>query len=80
MLFDFHVFDSYWLSLHPDLTCEELARVMKLVWECQKRIQSGDLTDPEEYEKLPRGEDLEDRLHAGRDYLKGMIRRLGLDK
>lgn len=80
MLFDFHVFDPHWLSLHPDLTREELARVMKLVWECQKRIQSGELSDPEEYEKIPYVEELEARLHAGRDYLKGMIHDLGLDK
>ena len=79
MLFDFHVFDPHWLSLHPDLTREELARVIKIVWECQERIQSGELPDPAEYEKIPHGEELEERLLAGRDYLKGMIRRLGLD-
>ena len=80
MLFDFHVFDSQWLSLHPDLTREELARVIQMVWECQKRIQSGELPDPEEYEKIPFAEELEERLHSGRDYLKGMINRLGLDE
>jgi len=80
MLFDFHVFDPHWLSLHPDLTREELARVIKLVFECQKRIQSGELPDPEEYEKIPHVEELEDRLHAGRDYLKKMIHHLGLDE
>ncbi len=80
MLFDFHVFDPHWLSLHPDLTREELARVIQMVWKCQRLIYSGELPDPEESERIPHPEELEERLHAGRDYLKGMISRLGLDK
>ena len=80
MLFDFHVFDSDWLSLHPDLTREELARVMQIAWKCQKRILNGDLPDPEAYEKTPYADEMEDRLHTGRDYLKTMLHRLGLDR
>lgn len=80
MLFDFHVFDPHWLSLHPDLTREELARVIKLVWNCQERINSGEIPDPEEYEKIPRAKDLEERLHFGRDYLKEIIYRSALEK
>ena len=80
MLFDFHVFDSDWLSLHPDLTREELARVMQIAWKCQKRILNGDLPDPEAYEKTPYADEMEDRLHTGRDYLKTMLHRLGLDE
>jgi sugar phosphate isomerase/epimerase len=79
MLFDFHVFDSDWLSLHPDLTREELARVMQIAWKCQKRILNGDLPDPEVYEKTPYADEMEDRLHTGRNYLRTMIHRLGLD-
>ena len=78
MLFDFHVFDAHWLSLHPDLTREELARVMHLVWQCQKRILSGEITDPEAYERVPFQEELEARVRAGRDCLRGLIRNLGL--
>ncbi|MFC1714645.1 sugar phosphate isomerase/epimerase family protein [Candidatus Poribacteria bacterium] len=80
MLFDFHVFDPHWLSLHPDLTREELARVIQMVWKCQRLIYSGGLPDPEESEKIPHTEELEERLHAGRGYLKKMISRLGLDR
>ena len=78
MLFDFPAFDPHWLRHHPDLTREELARVMRLVWQCQQRLLSGELADPDAYEKIPFEEELEARLHAGRDYLKGMARTLGL--
>jgi sugar phosphate isomerase/epimerase len=78
MLFDFHVFNYDWLSLHPDLTREELARVMQIAWECQKRIQNGELPNTEEYENVPYVEQMEDRLRTGRDYLKTLINRLEL--
>lgn len=73
MLFDYHVFDPHWLSLHPDLTKEELAHVIKIAWSCQKKINNGELPVPEEYEKIPYVEQLEDRLKASRDYLKYLI-------
>ena len=78
MFFDFHVFDAHWLRLHPDLTREELARVMQFVWRCEKRIQDGDLSDPEVYERTPFVEELETRLCAGRDALRELVHRLGL--
>jgi len=78
MLFDFPVFDRHWLSLHPDLTREELARVIQLVWRCQQRIASGELLDPEAYEEIPFVDELEIRLSTGRDFLKGQVRILGL--
>ena len=54
--------------------------MIQMVWKCQKLINNGELPDPEEYEKIPHIEELEERLHAGRGYLKEMIRRLGLDR
>lgn len=78
-LFDYHVFDHNWLALHLDLTRDELASVMQLTWKCQKRILSGELPDPDEYEKIPYSDELEERLRIGSDYLKAMINRLGLD-
>jgi len=77
-LFDFHVFDDQWIRLHPDLTREEFARVMQLAWRCQKRIIAGTLPHPETYEKKPHVEEMEERLGAGRDYLKGLLKELGL--
>jgi sugar phosphate isomerase/epimerase len=76
--FDYNVFMPDWLSFHPDLTCEEFARVIKITWECQKRIINGDLPDPDEYEKIPYIDQLEERLCMGRDYLKSVINRHNL--
>ncbi|MEK7399969.1 MAG: hypothetical protein AAB116_23750, partial [Candidatus Poribacteria bacterium] len=53
--------------------------VIQLAWKCQKRILSGELPDPDEYEKIPYSEEVEERLRIGSDYLKAMISRLGLD-
>jgi len=75
---DVPVFDAEWLSIHPDLTREELASVMRLAWQCQQRIASGEIEDPEQYEAVPMVEQLEDRLAQGRDYLLGLLARLKL--
>ena len=77
-LFEFAIFDPWWLSLHPDLTCEELAQVVKLVWQCERRIAAGELPDPAEYEAIPYLDQMEERLHFGRDYLIGVLERRGL--
>lgn len=78
MFFDYHVFDPTWLSLHPDLTREEFARVIQIAWRCQQKIINGELPIPEEYEKIPYIEQLDERLDASRDYLKNLIYREGI--
>lgn len=78
-LFYFHCFEAQWLALHPDLTRDELARFMQMIWRCHQRRQAGELPDPEEYEKIPHVEEVGERLKFGCDYLKGLIRRLGLE-
>lgn len=77
-LFDFHCFDRRWLALHPDLTTAEFALFMRLVWQCQKRLLSGELPDPDVYEKIPHVQEVEARLRGGADHLKALIQRLGL--
>jgi len=77
-LFDFHVFDDQWIRLHPDLTREEYGRVMQWAWRCHQRVLAGELADLDDYEKIPHAREMEERLASGRDYLKGMIRELGL--
>ena len=77
-LFDFHCFEKRWLALHPDLALDEFAAFMRLVWQCQKRFLSGELADPDEYEKIPHVEEVEKRLRGGAEYLKALIKRLGL--
>ena len=78
-LFHFHCFDPHWLALHPDLTRDEFAAFMRLVWQCQKRILAGEIREPDEYEKIPHVDEVEERLRAGVTYLKALIRRLGLE-
>jgi sugar phosphate isomerase/epimerase len=77
-LFDYQIFDERWLSLHPDLTRDELARVVKLTWNCQRKILSGEWPDPQQYEAIPYLDQMEERLSFGRDYLKSLLERLNL--
>jgi sugar phosphate isomerase/epimerase len=77
-LFEFAIFETHWIGLHPDLTREELARVVQIAWECQRRIHSGEWPGPDAYETRPFLEEMEERLSIGRDYLKGLLDRLGL--
>ncbi len=78
-LFQFHCFDKRWLALHPDLELSEYAAFMKIIWTCQKRLASGELPDPDEYEKVPFAGEMQERLTAGYAYLKALIARLGLE-
>lgn len=77
-LFDFHCFDRRWLALHPDLTLDEYALFMRLVWRCQQRFSAGELKDADEDEKTPHVEQVEARLGYGLGYLRQVIARLGL--
>lgn len=77
-LFEFQVFDDHWLRLHPDLTREEFAKLMQFAQRCEARIREGSLPEPEAYEAIPHVDELEQRLTAGRDYLKDLIARLDL--
>jgi len=77
-LFPAHIFDRHWLALHPDLTPHELAQVVKLAAECEKRITRGELEQPEEYEAIPYRDQMMERLRFGRDYLLGVLERRGL--
>ena len=76
--FDFAIFEESWLALHPDLTCAELGKVVQLTRQCEQRIAAGELPEPRQYEKIPYLEQMEERLQSGRDYLKGILRRLDL--
>ena len=77
-LFDFPIFDPEWHEFHPDLTSAELGQVVGIAWRCQKRIMEGELMDPQEYESIPFSEQLVERIHSGRDYLRDTLARLGL--
>jgi sugar phosphate isomerase/epimerase len=77
-LFDFHCFDRHWLALHPDLTLDEYALFMRLVWRCQQRFTSGELKDADEEEKTPHVAEVEARLRSGAEFLRQTLAGLGL--
>lgn len=73
-----HIFDDAWMSKQHDLPRDELARTVRLAWECQRRIEAGELPEPGEYEAIPYAEEMQQRLDSGREYLERMLQRLGL--
>lgn len=78
-VWEFPVYEEAWLAKHPDLTRQELGRVLQTAWQCHKKILEGKLPDPVAYEAIPFEQQLVKRLHAGRDHLKTLRRELGLD-
>jgi len=79
-LFDARIFDPSWLAQQPDLTRDELAEFVRLAWTCQEVIERGALPDPEAYEAVPYATQMEARLGAGRDHLRELLSRLGIDE
>jgi sugar phosphate isomerase/epimerase len=72
------IFDPAWRAGLPDLTADELAKVVQLAWICEKRISSGALMAPATYEAIPFSEQRDDRLKASVAYLRDVIRRHNL--
>jgi len=77
-LFYAHIFQDEWLAEQGDLSRDELARTVKLAWEAQKRVQAGDLPDPDTYEQTEYAEEMQERLEFGRDYLNSLLKELHL--
>ncbi len=75
-LFGAEIFESWWHEQQPDLTREELAMTVQLAWQGHQQILSGERPDPDEYEKIPYAEEMESRLTRGRDYLRGVLKKL----
>ncbi len=74
------IFDPAWreTSVDPELSAGELADYVKLAWQCQKKILSGQLPDPEQYESIPYEEQMMDRIKSGRDHLKRVVKELNM--
>ncbi|NLP48815.1 MAG: hypothetical protein GX345_07750, partial [Clostridiales bacterium] len=77
-LFTANIYDEEWISKNPDLTAYELGQFVKLAWDTQKKLDSGELMSIEEYEKKPYLEEMEERLIFGRDYLNGLLKKHNL--
>lgn len=71
-LFSADIFLPEWHAANPDLSREELARVVHLAWQTTARIAAGQLPAPDAYEAIPYADQLEERLTAGRAYLAGL--------
>ena len=75
-LFDVAIFEPSWHAEQADLSRQELAEFVRLAWDCQQRIHTGELPDPDAYEAIPFLDQLEERLAYGRDYLLALVGRM----
>ena len=76
--YEVEIFQGWWHAQQADLTREELARTVQIAWQIERQIAAGEIAEPTAYEEIPYLEQLEERLHAGRDYLNGALERLSL--
>ncbi len=77
-LFKAEILEAWWHAEQADLSREELAGTVALAARGQREILTGVRPDPDEYEKIPHLQELEERMLAGRDHLRGLLARLGL--
>lgn len=74
--FDIPVYDANWHAEQPDLTARELGAFIGLASSCHHKIQQEQILDPEEYEKIPYLEQLEERINSGREFLLNTLRQI----
>ncbi|HJN16561.1 MAG TPA: sugar phosphate isomerase/epimerase [Armatimonadota bacterium] len=79
-LFGAWMFESDWLAEQGDLSRDELAEFVRLAWDCQRRIESGELPPPDEYEEIPYLGQIEDRLASAREYFHGLLARMDCER
>lgn len=70
-IYSIPIFDRAWLSSYPDLTAQELASLVRLARETEKRIASGEISDPEQEEAVSWEEKVSKRLSDSVRFLKG---------
>jgi sugar phosphate isomerase/epimerase len=75
-LFGAEIFEEWWHREQRHLSRCELAMTVGIAWREQQRINRGERPDPYEYEKIPHLDELEERLHSGRDYLNNVINKI----
>ena len=72
------IYDKEWLSKNPELTTYELGQFVKLAWQTQQKIMSGEIPPLDEYEAVPYLEEMEQRLSTGRNYLNNLLKKFSL--
>ncbi len=71
--FDAEIFEEHWIQSHPDLAPEELLQFLKMAWHCSQQIAQGVRRDPQAYETIAYGDEMEARLIAGREHLSRLF-------
>jgi sugar phosphate isomerase/epimerase len=66
------IFDREWLSSYTDLTAQELAALVRLARETEKRIASSELGNPQQEETVSWEEKVGRRLNDSVRFLKGL--------
>ncbi|MWV42607.1 TIM barrel protein [Paenibacillus sp. HJL G12] len=77
-LMNLDLYVKEWRDSHPDLTVEETAELIRYAWQCQQRIASGQLPDPQDYEFPPYAVQRDQRLQQSTTHLTAVLRELGL--
>jgi sugar phosphate isomerase/epimerase len=72
------IFDPAWLSSYADLTTQELAALVRLATETERRVAGGALTPPEQEETVPWETRCLPRLASAARFLKEALRSEGL--
>lgn len=66
------IFDREWLSSYPDLTAQELASLVRIARETERRVASGEISNPEREETVSWEEKVGRRLNDSVRFLKGL--------
>jgi len=77
-IFEFPVFERDWFAPNPNLTPYEFGQFIKLTWEVEQKLASGELPTVEAYEAIPYLEQMEDRIASGAEHLRGILEKLQL--
>ncbi len=77
-IFEARIFDPTWFKDYPDIDSAELGQLTRCAWGVQQNIWRGEIPDPEEYESIPYVDQRNERLTAAREYLSGVLGKLGL--
>ncbi|MCL2664552.1 MAG: sugar phosphate isomerase/epimerase [Defluviitaleaceae bacterium] len=75
-LFKANIFEEDWIKKNPDLTPLELGLFVKLAWQTQQKLFSGEIPPVDEYGTKPFIDELEERLFFGRNYLNGLLKKM----
>jgi sugar phosphate isomerase/epimerase len=72
-LFDAPLFEPKWQESNADATREELLYIVKTAWRTADDIRAGKRREPEDYEKIPYGDEMDERLAAARAHLRAIV-------